>query len=94
MKPVLQLLSALAFLSISFNALAGPSVYTEKFDDPHGVFFTEETYGIKADGKMDVSDALQTASIPSRQNVNSERYIFLKASTVSPEPFTYQLPYA
>ena len=58
MKPVLQLLSALAFLSISFNALAGPSVYTEKFDDPHGVFFTEDSYGIKADGKMAVSDAL------------------------------------
>lgn len=61
MKLVHKLISLLAFLGISFNALAGPSVYTEKFDDPHGVFFTEESYGIKADGKMDVSDALQTA---------------------------------
>ena len=61
MKLVHKLISLLAFLGISFNALAGPSVYTEKFDDPHGIFFTEESYGIKADGKMDVSDALQTA---------------------------------
>lgn len=45
----------------SYNALAGTSVFTLKFDDPKGVFFTEEEFGIRADGKFDVSDALQAA---------------------------------
>ena len=56
---------AAAVLSLSvlssFAALAGNSVYTQKFNDPKGVFFTEEAFGIKADGKSDVSDALQAA---------------------------------
>lgn len=43
------------------QTLSGNSVYTEKFDDARGVFFTEEAFGIKADGKHDVSDALQEA---------------------------------
>ena len=37
------------------------SVYTQKPNDPEAVFFTPEAFNIKADGKMDVSDALQTA---------------------------------
>jgi hypothetical protein len=37
------------------------SVYKQKPDDPEAVFFTREAYNIKADGKMDVSDALQAA---------------------------------
>lgn len=45
----------------SYDAFAGSSVYTLKFNDPKGVFFTEEEFGIRADGKFDVSDALQAA---------------------------------
>lgn len=37
------------------------SVYTQKPDDPEAFYFTPENYHIKADGKTDVSKALQTA---------------------------------
>ena len=37
------------------------SVYTLKPNDPEAVFFTPENFNIKADGKMDVSEALQSA---------------------------------
>lgn len=57
----LRILAILASLCTCLAAKAGVSVYTQKFDDAKGVFFTEEAFGIKADGKMDVSDALQEA---------------------------------
>ena len=47
------------------------SVYTQRPDDPEAVYFTPENYGIKADGSMDVSDALQRAL-----NEVKERYNF------------------
>lgn len=55
--------SAVLLLSVmvSFSARAGVSVYTQKFNDPVGVYFTEDAFGILADGKFDVSDALQSA---------------------------------
>lgn len=37
------------------------SIYTLKPNDPEAFYFTPENYQIKADGKMDVSDALQAA---------------------------------
>lgn len=37
------------------------SVYTLKPNDPEAVFFTAENFNIKADGKTDISDALQAA---------------------------------
>ncbi len=37
------------------------SVYTQKPYDPEAIFFTPEEYDIKADGKTDVSEALQNA---------------------------------
>lgn len=37
------------------------SVYTQRPDDPEAFYFTPEKYGYKADGKSDVSDALQKA---------------------------------
>ena len=57
------ILAAAIFMAAfcSYDAFAGASVYTLKFDDPKGVFFTEEEFGIRADGKFDVSDALQEA---------------------------------
>ena len=45
-----------------FNLYANDgSVYTQKPNDPEATFFTPENFNIKADGKMDVSDALQDA---------------------------------
>ena len=61
MKKTLKLSATVALLCVSFLSYGGKSVYTQKFDDARGVFFTAEAFGIKADGKMDVSDALQTA---------------------------------
>lgn len=37
------------------------SIYTQKPIDPEAFYFTADTYNIKADGKMDVSDVLQSA---------------------------------
>jgi hypothetical protein len=37
------------------------SVYTQKPADPEAFYFTPENYNIKADGKTDVSEALQSA---------------------------------
>lgn len=39
----------------------GRSVYTQKPEDPGAIFFTPEEFGFKADGKSDVTDALQAA---------------------------------
>ena len=53
-----------AFVMIAFmcNLYANDkSVYTQKPNDPEATFFTPENFNIKADGKMDVSEALQEA---------------------------------
>ncbi|KAA6344388.1 hypothetical protein EZS27_007976 [termite gut metagenome] len=39
----------------------GQSVYLQKANDPEAIYFTSDNFNIKADGKMDVSDALQKA---------------------------------
>ncbi len=39
----------------------GPSFYQKRLQDSDAVYFTAENYHIKADGSMDVSDALQQA---------------------------------
>lgn len=43
------------------SAVRQESVYTQKPADPGALFFTPEAYGITADGKTDVSEALQRA---------------------------------
>lgn len=42
-------------------AAEGGSAYTQRPDDPEAFYFTPENYGFKADGKSDVTDALQEA---------------------------------
>ncbi|GHU83467.1 hypothetical protein FACS189415_5810 [Bacteroidia bacterium] len=62
MKTLKQLLLTVAAIFCSFNLLANDgSVYTQKPNDPEAFYFTPENYNIKADGKTDVSEALQTA---------------------------------
>ena len=60
MRKFLTILLCLSVIG-PFTASAGVSVFTQKFDDARGVFFTEADFGIRADGKFDVSDALQAA---------------------------------
>ena len=48
-------------MCLSINAVNLESVYTQRPDDPEAYYFTPENYGIKADGKTDVTNALQNA---------------------------------
>ena len=64
MKRILLLLTLLLAASASAAAARQPasrSVYTLRPDDPGALYFTPDNYGFKADGKSDVTDALQQA---------------------------------
>ena len=65
MKPMKRVLlcACLQFVVVLSWAAAAKSVsvYTQRPTDPEAVYFTSESYGIKADGSMDVSDELQRA---------------------------------
>ena len=62
MTSIKSLLATLImFFSISAAAADVKSIYTQRPDDPEAFYFTPENYSIKADGKMDVSEALQEA---------------------------------
>lgn len=65
------LLAALPPLYGRDSSLAGRSVYTLPPEDAEAVYFTPENFGIRNDGSMDVSEALQTAL-----NQVKERYNF------------------
>ena len=60
-----SILSILLFTGWNISLMAAPksshSVYTIKPADPEAVYFTPEAFSIKADGKTDVSEALQKA---------------------------------
>ena len=56
---VLLIITGMAYAQVSAGRTE--SVYTVKPDDPEAFYFTPENYAIRADGKMDVSDALQAA---------------------------------
>ena len=56
------LVLVLLFGTMKMGAVQQKSVYTQKPDDPGAMFFTSENFpGITADGKTDVSLALQAA---------------------------------
>jgi len=55
------LLFSVGMLSIKADPGKSISVYQKKPNDTEAFFFTPENFNIKADGKMDVSDALQKA---------------------------------
>jgi hypothetical protein len=46
---------------LSLLAVNLQSVYTQRPDDPEALYFLPDVFGFKADGRTDVSDALQTA---------------------------------
>ncbi len=49
------------FILLSVHAVNPGSVFTDRPVDTHALYFTPENFGVKADGSMDVSDALQEA---------------------------------
>ena len=65
MKYKLPSLFSVIFLGFAFSSFAsvkpGNSFYTERPNDPEAVYFIPKDYNITADGKTDVSDALQKA---------------------------------
>jgi hypothetical protein len=60
---LLKLFIVAAFAATSMCAYAAhdASVYTQRPEDPEAYYFTADNYNIKADGKTDVSAALQEA---------------------------------
>ena len=73
MKKILLTIACLA-MSVATLVAAKPSksesVYKSRPNDPEAIYFTPENYPITADGKTDVSDALQQAvnDVKSRYN--------------------------
>ena len=61
LKKHLLIIVMLWFSIMQLNAVRLESVYTQRPNDPEAFFFTPGKYGITADGKTDVSDALQKA---------------------------------
>jgi sugar lactone lactonase YvrE len=58
---LITFLATFLISSYSSTGKTGNSYYTLKPDDPAGVYFTPDNFNITSDGKMDVSDQLQTA---------------------------------
>jgi hypothetical protein len=52
---------AACFLDVLGQFRPGRSIYTQRIDDPDGIYFTPANFKIQADGKVDVSDQLQSA---------------------------------
>lgn len=55
------LIISAALLNAQTGSVDSKSVYQLKPDDPEAYFFTPDNYNIRADGVMDISDALQGA---------------------------------
>ncbi|MDR2118062.1 MAG: gluconolaconase [Tannerellaceae bacterium] len=58
---ILLLLALAAGATQALQAAGDASVYTQRPDDPEAFYFTPENYAVRADGKTDVSEALQAA---------------------------------
>src|SRR5664279_2704683 len=58
---LITFLTTFLISSYSSTGKTGNSYYTLKPDDPAGVYFTPDNFNITSDGKMDVSDQLQSA---------------------------------
>jgi len=64
MRKIISILTLVLVAASSVFAARQPvshSVYTLRPEDPDAVYFTPESYGFKADGKSDVTEALQRA---------------------------------
>ena len=64
MRKIISILTLVLIAATTVFAAKQPashSVYTLRPEDPDAVYFTPENYGFKADGKSDVTEALQQA---------------------------------
>jgi len=60
MKKILCIMATCFLIAQSYSAQS-ESVYTQKPVDPEAFYFTPENFNIKADGRTDISDELQSA---------------------------------
>ena len=81
------ILILLGMICTQLYAVQLNSIYPLKPNDSEAFYFTPENYPIKADGKMDVSDALQ-AAINQVKRI-SESFLSLKVNIKSARPFIF-----
>lgn len=79
----------LGVLSMQLYAVELNSIYPMRPNDSEAFYFTPENYPIKADGKMDVSDALQAAINQVKKEKNFGILLSLKVNIKSARPFIF-----
>lgn len=83
------ILILLGMICTQLYAVQLNSIYTLKPNDSEAFYFTPENYPIKADGKMDVSDALQAAINQVKKEKNFGILLSLKVNIKSARPFIF-----
>ena len=71
----------MCFQTVGLYAVDNISRFTHRPDDPNAVYFTPEQFAIKADGKTDVSDALQDAIISVKRSEMAYGILFVPEGT-------------
>lgn len=84
------ILILLGMICTQLYAVQLNSIYPLKPNDSEAFYFTPENYPIKADGKMDVSDALQAAINQVKKEKNFwNPFLSLKVNIKSARPFIF-----
>lgn len=83
------ILILLGMICTQLYAVQLNSIYPLKPNDSEAFYFTPENYPIKADGKMDVSDALQAAINQVKKEKNFGILLSLKVNIKSARPFIF-----
>ncbi len=82
------ILILLGMICTQLYAVQLNSIYPLKPNDSEAFYFTPENYPIKADGKMDVSDALQAAINQVKKEKNFGILFIPKVNIKSARPFS------
>ena len=83
------ILILLGMICTQLYAVQLNSIYPLKPNDSEAFYFTPENYPIKADGKMDVSDALQAAINQVKKEKNFGILFSLKVNIKLARPFIF-----
>lgn len=83
------ILILLGMICTQLYAVQLNSIYPLKPNDSEAFYFTPENYPIKADGKMDVSDALQAAINQVKKEKNFGILLSLKVNIKLARPFIF-----